>query len=548
MKKKLLFFVGLMMAAQLGFSGGLVLNNNQSTAWSRMMIRNASTDIDAIFFNPAGLAKMNDGFHFSVNNQSIWQTQKITSTFPYLNDGNYEGSISAPIFPTIYGAWKKNKFSVSVAFMPIGGGGGAEFTKGLPMMEVPFSSMVPALSPLGVTGYNMNMSFQGTSVYYGVQAGLTYEINDYLSVFAGARYVWAVNTYEGSISDMNVTTPAGDLPPGDYVQGVSDQAAGGAAQANGAADGMQPIIDGGGGDFTLAQLEGAGIIDAATRAQLEGGLLAVGVPQEQIDAMNAAQVQGSYYYAGTELSATSQMLAGQAAYLSVITADQEADITQKGSGITPILGANISLLDDKLNFGIKYEFKTNMELTNEVADNKGFLMGMDPVTGEKEYMFVDGDKVNADIPANFNIGVQYQILKNLRAQAAFMTYFDKDAGWATAEDGTELIDKNFIEYGLGLEFDITEKFLVSAGVVMARTGVNQAYQSDLDYSLSTNTFGGGFAYHINKMFTAQIGGYYVVYMDETYNDTYTVGETAIPYTTNYDKETFGISIGLDIHL
>lgn len=49
MKKKLLFFVGLMMAAQLGFSGGLVLNNNQSTAWSRMMIRNASTDIDAIF-------------------------------------------------------------------------------------------------------------------------------------------------------------------------------------------------------------------------------------------------------------------------------------------------------------------------------------------------------------------------------------------------------------------------------------------------------------------------------------------------------------------
>lgn len=549
MKKKLLVFVAFLMFAQLGFSGGLVHNTNQSTAWTRMMMRNASTDLDAVFFNPAALVKMGDGFHFSINNQSIWQTQNIENTFPYLNNSSYEGSITAPVFPGVYAAWKKGKVAVSVGFNPVGGGGGASFDKGVPLMEVPFSSLVPALSPLGVSGYNMDMKFQGSSIYWGIQAGISYEINENISVFAGARYIIAKNTYEGHIKDVTVTTPSGDAAPGAYVQGVSDQAAGGAVLANGAADGMQPIIDGGGGAFTLAQLEGAGMITAAQRAQLEGGLSAAGVPQEQIDAMNAAQVQGAYYQAGTELAATSQMLAGQAAYLSVITADQEADVVQKGSGITPIIGANISLMEDKLNFGLKYEFQTNMDLTNEVNDDKGFVMGMNPTTGEKEYMFVDGDKVNADIPAMLSVGAQYEIIDPLRIQLGFITYFDKNAGWAKNDAGISLIDKNFVEYGLGLEFDITEKFLVSAGVLLARTGVKEEYQSNLSFSLSTNTLGGGLAYKINDRFTAQLGGYYVTYLDQTYDKTYALdAENIVNYTETYHKETFGISVGIDISL
>ena len=526
MKKRLLVFVAFLMAAQLGFSGGLVLNNNQSTAWSRMMIRNASTDIDAVFFNPAGLVNLNDGFHFSVNNQSIWQTQMINSTFDLLNDGNYEGKISAPIFPSIYGAWKKGKLTVSVAFNPIGGGGGAEFTKGLPMMEIPFSNLKSSFG-----GYNMDMSFQGSSVYYGIQAGLTYEINEYVSVFAGARYVMAHNTYEGHIKDVTVPTTNGPVSAETVLAGLSQQ-------STGAANGMQPIIDGGGSDYTLAQLEGAGMIDAATRAQLEGGLLASGIPQVQIDAMNAGQIQGAYAYSGAVLNSKSQLMA-----------DQEADITQTGNGITPILGANVSLMENKLNFGIKYEFITKMDLTNEVKDSKGFLIGVDPLTGDKDYMFVDGDKVNADMPAHLSLGAQYQIIDPLKVHVGFMTYFDKGAGWAKDEAGNELIDKNFMEYGLGLEYNITEKFLVSAGGVFARTGVKQEYQSNLSFSLSTNTYGGGFAYHINDMLSAQIGAYYVNYIDQTYNENYQVdADNVIPYTTTYDKETFGLSIGIDIHL
>jgi len=544
------------MLAQLGFSGGIVHNTNQSTAWTRMLVRDASTDIDAVFFNPAGLTLLSDGFHISLNNQSLWQNQTIISSYPYLDPTpkTYTGEVSAPLFPGVYAAWKKGKFAVSFGFNPIGGGGGATFSDGLPSMEMGLSNLLPAFGSIPNLGqtyptkYGMDMSFEGTSVYFGLQLGISYAITENISVFAGARYIMAKNTYNGYIKDVSVTAGETKFTPGGYAQYVSDLAGTNAGLANGAGDGIQPIIDNGGGDFTLGQLEGAGFITAAQRAMMEGGLLQMGVPQEQIDAMSAAQVQGAYYAAGDQLTGASQQLAGQAAYLSVITADQEADVTQKGSAITPIIGANFSLMEKRLNFGVKYEFKTKMDLTNEVAPDRGFLTGMDPATGEKSYMFVDGEKVNADIPAFLSIGASYKIIDPLTVQVGYHTYFDKGTDWATAEDGTELIDKNFNEYAIGLEYNITENFLISAGYLAAVTGVNEKYQSDLSFSLTTNTVGAGIAYKFSDTFTAQFGGFYTSYNDQTVDRTAPLGDNLVPYTENYDKTTYAFSLGLDISL
>jgi long-subunit fatty acid transport protein len=559
MKKRLLIFASLIMLAQLGFSGGIVTNTNQSTAWTRMLARDASTNIDAVFFNPAGLMKLNDGFHISINNQSLWQTQTITNTYPYLNDGNYEGKISAPLFPGVYAAWKKGRIAVSFGFNPVGGGGGAEFTKGLPSMEIGVSSLVPAMKgafqQLGYgtpTGYSLDMNFKGTSVYFGLQAGVSFEINEHISVFAGARYVMAKNTYEGYMKNIKLQTEGGnygdDLEAASTMGDISTTFSGISTAAKGGGDAMQPIIDGGGGDYTFAQLEGAGIITATERAMMEGGLLQFGFPQEQIDAMNATQAQGAYYQTSNVMAGRSASFSG----LSTILTDQEADVTQTGNGITPIIGVNLSFMEDRLNIGMKYEFKTSMELTNEVKDNKGFINDIDPATGQPLYMFVDGEKINADIPAMLSLGLSYKIIDPLTVQLGYHTYFDKAAGWAKDEDGVELIDKNFSEYAIGLEYNITEKFLVSAGYLAAITGVNEKYQSDLSYSLSTNTFGGGFAYKINDMFTAQIGAFSTSYKDQTVDYTQSFesaeGLQTVPYSNTYDKKTFAFSLGVDISL
>lgn len=572
MKKILLIFVGLVLAAQIGFAGGLVTNTNQSTSWTRMLVRDASTQIDAVFYNPAGLIKLNDGLHFSINNQSVFQQRTIETDYPGINHTKYEGSIKAPVFPGIYAAWKKGKLAISVGFNPIGGGGGANFDNGLPSIEGPFASLVPgltsAMQPVfaGTGGliqerypsaYNMELSFEGRSLYFGLQAGATYEITENISVFAGARYVWAKDTYKGYVRNVSLTVDGEQTTPGGYVEGVqtdvtalSTQAAAGAVQANGAAASMQPIIDAGVGSLTLPELLAANAITQEQYNQLNGGLLLAGVPQDQIDQMEATQVQGAYYQAGSELEAQSQQLEGvaqklgaQVVYLNTLTADQEADVVQKGTGITPIVGANLSFLEDKLNIGIKYEFQTKLDLETEVKDNKGFLRGIDE-NGMPDYMFVDGEKKNADIPAFLSVGVQYEIIDPLRIQIGYHTYFDKNVEWAKDEDGNELIDKNFAEYGIGLEYDITEKLLVSAGFLMARTGVNEKYQDDFNYSLSTNTGGAGFAYKINDMFTAQLGAFYTAYMEETVKQS----NDDFSWNTTYDKQTWAISVGVDISL
>lgn len=569
MNKKLLLFVSLFLASTLAFSGGLVTNTNQSTAWTRMLVRDASTGIDAVFYNPAGLSKLSDGFHFSINNQSLFQTQDITSDFSmssfpsFLNNSSFHGIVKAPVFPGIYGVYKKDKIALSFGFNPIGGGGGATFDKGLPSMEIPFAALVPSLGATGVTGYSMDMFFEGTSVYFGLQAGITYEVDDFLSLYVGARYVMAKNTYSGYINNVMVTTPSGDMAPGTWTNGVAGQAEAGAALAGeGAAsaqaggDGLGGIIDAGFGGLSFAQLVANGIIDATTQAQLEGGLLALGSTQAQIDAMTADVAQGTYYGMASyldgysaELAATAQYLYGTAIYLNGVTADQEADVIQTGNAITPIVGANFTF--DRLNIGIKYEFATKMDLVNEVIDGKGFVnggsVGEDGVFNPT-YMFDEGAITNADIPAFLSIGAAYQATDKLNLTVGFHTYFDEDAGWATNADGMPTVRGNFNEYGAGFEYAFTDKLLLSAGYLGTTTNATEFYNDDLSYSLNTNTLGGGGAFKLNDKFTVQLGAFYTMYESDTFQKITDVNGTYVPFMETYEKATWAVSVGLDISL
>lgn len=559
MNKKILLLVSLFLASTFAFSGGLVTNTNQSTAWTRMLVRDASTGIDAVFYNPAGLSKLSDGFHFSISNQSLFQTQDINSTFPYLNGNDYVGTVKAPIFPSVYGVFKKGKMAFSFGFNPVGGGGGATFDNGLPSMEIPFAGLVPRLStslaPLGgsVSAYSMNMFFEGSSVYFGLQAGVTYEVNDWLSLYLGGRYIMAKNTYNGYIQDVKITTPSGVMAPGTYVNGIAGQAAAGATAAAGAVTSIQPLITAGAGGYTFDQLYGAGYITAAQRDQLKGGLLALGVPSTTVDAMSALVAQGTYSTFATQLADAATQLYGTAIYLNGVTADQEADVVQTGNGFTPIIGANISLMNEKLNIGIKYEFLTKMDLVDEVNDLNGVELGF--VDGGSvsstgvftpTYMFNDGDITNADIPAFLSIGAAYKATDKLNVSVGVHTYFDQAAGWATDEDGNATVDGNFLEYGLGLEYAFTDNFLLSVGYLGTQTSATEFYNDDLSYSLNTNTLGGGGAFKLNDRYTVQFGGFYTMYKDATF-DKFDAA-TGIAYTETYAKKTWAVSLGVDISL
>ena len=107
-------------------------------------------------------------------------------------------------FPGIYAVYKTGNWAFSAGFNPIGGGGSAQYSRGLPSFEMPISDLVPALQNQGqnVTAYRMDAYFEGTSVFFGYQANVSYAINDMISVALGGRYVTAKETYKGYIKDI----------------------------------------------------------------------------------------------------------------------------------------------------------------------------------------------------------------------------------------------------------------------------------------------------------------------------------------------------------
>lgn len=217
-----MFFTAVGIAGSV-MAGGLVTNTNHSAYMVRMLSRQASTGVDAAYYNPAGLTKLSDGIHLSINNQVIGQTKTITNDYYFLKNSprEYTGTVSAPVFPGVYAVYKKNKFAFSAGFNPIGGGGGAEYLTGLPSFEMGIADLVPLLSDFGLPtdDYSADIYFKGSSIYFGYQANIAYAINDMISVAVGARFVSAKNTYEGEIKNImaNPThpllNPTGSLIP-----------------------------------------------------------------------------------------------------------------------------------------------------------------------------------------------------------------------------------------------------------------------------------------------------------------------------------------------
>ncbi len=204
--KKIAIFSAIMTMATLVFAGGVLTNTNQSVQYIRMMSRNASTGIDAVYFNPAGLTSLNDGWHFSLSSQTIFQKKPVESNFPLLNDGYYEGLVNVPVFPTAFGVYKMDRLAISLGIGPNAGGGSATYERGLPSFEIPVSKLPLLIGGMGVptTAYAVDMSFEGSSVFWGIQVGAAYEISDVFSASLGVRVLPATNKYNGYIRDIQI--------------------------------------------------------------------------------------------------------------------------------------------------------------------------------------------------------------------------------------------------------------------------------------------------------------------------------------------------------
>lgn len=528
MKKKFLFLSFFLFTSFLLFGGGIVTNTNQSATWVRMPSRNASLGLDAAYFNPAGLGLLpSNGFFVSLSNQVISQKRTITSSYPLLNSSKYEGDVLAPLFPSIYAGYKADKYAVSFGFFPIGGGGGATYNKGIPSFEYALTDLVPALSARGVSDYNADIFFEGSSVFFGYQLNFTYKISDLLSVAIGGRLVTAKETYAGHLNDIRVNYNGTWTPANLFLSNLSMQASSGAASASGAATTMQPLVDGA-GSLTFQQAQDAMIIDAVTRGQLEGGLTALGINPA---GMTIAQAQTAYQAAAGTLSQTAVQTGAQAKLLR----NQEADVEKTGMGFTPIISLNFHP-SEKLNIALKYEHNTKLELEN--ITTKDITRGYTP-TGDSITQFPNGAIARNDIPTTISGGISYQVIEKLQVSAGFYYYADKQADWEGRQDS---LKSNSYELMFGLEYNITDKLIVSGGYQYTRPGTQDAFQNDLSFYVPSSTIGFGFGYKLNEKIELNVGGSYTGYQNGDKDFT----RNTLNYTETYDKSTFVVGLGLNV--
>ncbi|MCP3927898.1 MAG: hypothetical protein GY705_02220 [Bacteroidetes bacterium] len=324
----------------LCFAGGIVTNTNQSTAWVRTLVRDASVGVDAVFYNPAGLTHLEDGFYVQINNQSLLQTRTITNNYANLNNGTYEGTTDVLVLPTAFLVYKTGNLAISGGFTVIGGGGSVEFDNGLPSFEKDMSDLTPGLAslvPVGqaagvdlsVSGYDADIYFKGSSVYLGFQAGVSYKINDMLSVAAGGRYVSASNTYTGHIKNITFQTgAAGTMRADAFLNTMA------IPTVNGTADNLtqitqipvllQSYINTIGG-YTLEQAQ-AGGFPADQAASISAAVTALGFDPST---MTIAEISGTITAATPGLNEQIGQLQGTSAFLgatSAVLGDKEVDV------------------------------------------------------------------------------------------------------------------------------------------------------------------------------------------------------------------------------
>lgn len=536
--KKTLFALAFSALALVTYAGGIVHNTNQSASFIRMPARDASMGLDGVYYNPAGLTWLSEGFHISLNNQYIVQNRNIKTNFPGLNRNEFEGGVVAPFFPSVYAVYKMDKFAFSFGFNPVGGGGSAKFEDGLPSFEMQMASIPGSLTKAGIptSRYTYNTEFEGSSIYYGINVGASYQVNEILSVSLGLRYVMINNSYKGYLSDIMinpnfpylaqyngetmVSAPVFFKDASTYFGNLS-------AQLSGAGSSLQPVIDGGGGNVPLGSGTSAGL-SAQQVAQLQGTIIALG---GNPDAMTIAQAQGFFNGASATFDGNAKAMSAN----ELATADKKVDAEQTGSGVVPIIGANLKF--DRFNIGLKYEHKASIKVKNSTAvDNTG--------------LYPNGAETPSDMPSMFAVGVGVDATDKLKVSAGLHYYFDKGAKYGKRfEDefvkNDLLMDKNFWELGLGAEYGINEDIFVSLGYLRTQTGVKDIYQSDLSHSLSTNSFGGGVKYMATEKIAINLGVMTTSYLEASRDFPAVEGRNPA-YTETYNRTNFTAAIGVDI--
>ena len=219
---------------------------------------------------------------------------------------------------------------------------------------------------------------------------------------------------------------------------------------------------------------------------------------------------------------------------------------QKGWGISPVIGADFKFY--KFNIGLKYEFKTNLNIENKTGDIT--IFGPDMIK-DKMKDYEKGVNTPSDIPAMLSAAVGYEFLPSLRATVEYHFYDDKNAGMAKGRE--KALNHGTHEFLCGAEWDVTSQLTISGGYQNTNYGLSDNFQTDTSFYCDSYSIGLGARIKFNKAWSMDVGYFWTNYKDytktsEAYNGmmiTTPEGKViGIPGTDVYSRsnKTFGVSL------
>lgn len=538
------------------YAGGINTNTNMSVAFSRTLSRDAVIAIDGVYFNPAGVVFLSPGIHMSINWQLITQKRYIENTYPLFTNNTanptdsrkFKGHALAPFFPSVQFAYNWRKFSFQAAAGVGAGGGKCIFDDGLGSFEKLVSetalaasglakevdaSLAATLASAGVPqaaiqnfasrgfssdqffGSNGNYStksfMRGRQYYYGMSFGVAYKLLPNMGVFAGARGVYASCNYYGYVRDIKV----GNVPLYQVLDPTKTNAADIELNSDQHGFGVTPII---GIDYKLGRWNFAAKYEFKTRMRLKNEAVnqfpSIGNLQGNLNGNIVTMLNGTL---GSSIAARLQQ---QHPTLSTeqtqILAQAEIQNMANNALSTPQVTAVMGQLKAKFDEGIE------------------------EATGE----YQDGKKIAADLPGILTVGVGYTPIDQLRLNAGFHYYFDKQA---TAYNHREKkLDHGTLEYSFGTEYDATKWLTVSAGYQRTNYGLSDEYMDDKSFVVSSHSVGGGIVLNVTKKARVNVAYFHTFY--ETKNTNSVSANTGLNYRADYTRnnDVFGVSLDLDL--
>lgn len=528
---------------QAATAGGINTNTNMSATFGRNLSRDGAISIDGVYFNPAGVTFLKPGLHLNINWQLITQRRYIDNNYELFANNtqqpttnrNFKGHSLAPFFPTIQAAYNWHRFSFQANAGVGGGGGKCTFDDGLGSFEKIVSETALAASGLAGTvdnslvntlvntlikngmpasmaqamaanaaanGFSSDQYFgdkgkysaesymRGRQYYYGVSLGVGYKLTDDLSVFAGARGVYASCNYYGYVRNIKV----GNMPLYQVLDPTKTNSADIELSCDQSGFGVTPIL---GIDYKIGKWNFSAKYEFKTRMRLKNSSVnqfpSIGNLSDNLAKALNANLQKSGL------------------------ADQASAITE-GTLSSPTVAGTMTALKARFDEGI------------------------DNATGE----YQDGKSIPADLPGIATVGVGFTPSDVLRLTAGFHYYFDKQA--TSYNHRNKLLKRGTMEYSAGVEYDPIKLVTVSAGYQRTNYGLSDEYMDDKSFVVSSNSIGTGFMLHLSKKTRVNVSYFHTFY--ETKNTEKTIQltqEMQTHYVANYSRSNnvFGASLELD---